>query len=201
MTCGRGLASASVRPRLPERRGTGVDAGRIACCTSGCRVRPGRRDRLVHPEAARRHRCTGWMWERHFRCAHVFAACRSTNSHDREGAGGPPNRMPMPCSGCRCMSLQQGNQPFHTFQGIRRPSRVRQSRLPCMDCGRHCSGAWPGVARTFKIFAPLWSTSRALSDSICTLPAMCTSSKKIGVKAFCQIPCVQKRKNSTGSLS
>ena len=47
--------------------------------------------------------------------------------------------------------------------------------------------AWGGP--NFKIFAPLRSTTRALSDSICTLPAMCTSSKKIGVKAFCQIQC------------
>jgi hypothetical protein len=43
-----------------------------------------------------------------------------------------------------CKNLQQANQPFRTFQGIRRPSRVHQSRLPCMDCGRHCSGAWGG---------------------------------------------------------
>ena len=55
------------------------------------------------------------------------------------------------------MNLQQASQPFHTFQGIRRPSRVHQIRLfppvedtagttpaplPRMDCGRHCSGAW-----------------------------------------------------------
>ena len=47
MTCGRGLTGASARQRLPKRRGTGVDAGRLACCTYGCRVRPGRHDRLV----------------------------------------------------------------------------------------------------------------------------------------------------------